>query len=789
MRELIAMEVIRKLKRLGAMRPRELAHRARAKVNAELERIGSATGMTGSPAAVGVPFKKYLAGMPSQRFYRSHRDELSPFVHRNFPQWIDPAVDEAERLCRHEITLLGYGPVELGSEIDWHRDPITGRIWERRFWTDYRPANDSEGRDPKIIHELNRHQHLPRLAKAYLLTGDERYAREAIAQLNGWIGQNPPSRGINWQSSLEIAIRSISWLWTIFLLLPSPSFDDASAQRIGDSLFAQLEHVHRHTSLFSSPNTHLIGEAAALFIAGLVFRDRKRPACWLRQAATLLAEAAEKQVLDDGVYGELSSCYHCYALDFFLQATVLAEQNGFQIPPPVPQKVLGMLQYLMHLTRPDGSLPPLGDDDGGRALALDKRHYRSFQDGLCLGAILHLRGDFKHQAGAFFEEALWMRGKPGWDVYRELQSQEPAEMHASYSSAGYQIQRSGWGSLDSHLVFDRGGLGILTGAHGHADALSVTLSGGGHELLVDAGTFVYNCAPEWRRYFRSTPAHNTVTIDHQDQAEQGETFHWKTELHSGAPGNLSFDGVEYVEGEHDGYRRLPQGVVHRRRLLSVAPEYWIVVDDFRGSGKHTFDFHYHFAPDVEISKLEHDEAGVLVRAERAGLQLSLIADRPFAAAGLIHGEVAPIGGWVSRGYGEKRPGHTLRATLAGAPPAAAMAFVVVAPGRSCGPVVRQLTLEHGSGIACSYQHDGFDDIAVLSTGDSEIGMDDFRMSGEFFWLRLQSGLLKQVLAARALALNHRGHSIFQNSEPGPYWSGMQMGGATFPAAGGRSLFQ
>src|SRR5208283_2398334 len=206
----------------------------------------------------------------------------------------------------------------------------------RRYWADYAPAQESGGRDPKIIHELNRHQHLPRLAKAYFLTGDERYVSEAVAQLNSWIDQNPPGIGINWQSSLEIAIRAISWLWTIFPLLRSKSFDDASAQRIGDSLFAQLDHVHRYLSVFSSPNTHLIGEAAALFIAGLVFRDRSRPAAWLRHASALLTEATEKQILDDGVYGELSSCYHCYALDFCLQAMVLAEQNQFHLPDPLP---------------------------------------------------------------------------------------------------------------------------------------------------------------------------------------------------------------------------------------------------------------------------------------------------------------------------------------------------------------------------------------------------------------------------------------------------------------------
>ena len=754
------------------MRPRELAHRVREKLYSELDRISASVGIGDATSAVGMPFKNYLAGMPARRFYPGYREDLRPFVERSFPQWIERSVEEAEKLCKHEITLLGHAPVQLGREINWHRDPVTGRIWERRYWADYQPVHDSGGQDPKIIHELNRHQHLPRLAKAYLLTGNERYASEAVTQLNSWINQNPPGRGINWQSSLEIGIRAISWLWTIFPLLSSSSFDEASAQRIGDSLFAQLEHVHRYTSLFSSPNTHLIGEAAALFIAGLVFQDRQRPAVWLRSAAATLAETAQKQVLADGAYGELASCYHCYALDFYLQAMVLAERNGLPFPETVSRKVPGMLQFLMHLTRPDGTLPLLGDDDGGRALALDKRDYRSFQDGLCLGAILFGRGDFKHQAGAFCEEALWMLGKDASEIYRQLEAVQPVETRGYYPAGGYFVQRSAWGPLDSHMVFDCGGLGILTGAHAHADALSVTLFTRGRELLVDPGTFVYNCAPEWRGYFRSTRAHNTVAIDGQDQAEQGGTFRWKTGLHTRVTTEPTLSGAGYIEAEHDGYRRLPDGVVHRRRLLRVPPESWIVVDDFHGSGEHAFEFRYHFAPNVEVSAPEQDEDGVLVRANQAGFLLRLFATQPLSSAELIRGETARIGGWASSAYGEKQPCSTLRASLAGPAPAAAMTFLALspnslakAPDGSCKPVIRRLKVESGSGIACAYEHDGFEDIAILSTGDSEIAVADFRLCGEFCWMRLESGVLKQVLAVRARGLERRGRNIFRRSEP------------------------
>src|SRR5712692_3242923 len=654
MPQLEVNRAIRKLRRLSEMRPREIAHRVREKMYSELERIG----VDGAAIPEAGSFKDQLAAAAS-RFYFRDPERLAAFVQQQFPHWVDRAVEEAERLCRHNVELLGYGPIELGAEIDWHRDPLTGRTWEGRFWTDYDLTRDCSAGDPKTIHELNRHQHLPRLAKAYLWTGNERYAAEAVAQLTSWIEQNPPGWGIHWHSSLEIGIRAVSWLWTVFLLLPYRAMDQKAASCIGRSLFAQLDHVRRHLSIFSSPNTHLIGEAAALFIAGLVFRDQTPATEWLETGAALLAEEAQKQVLEDGVYGELSSYYHCYALDFYLQALALADRNGFPFPSEVRQKVGAMLEFLLHLTRPDGTIPLLGDDDGGRALALVKRDYLSFSEALCVGAVLFGRKDFKQQGGEFAEEALWLLGEDAWMVYGLLESKPPAKTRAFYPRAGYLIERTGWGPLDSHLVFDCGGLGMVSGGHAHADALSLTLFTGGRELLVDPGTFLYNGAPEWRRYFRSTRAHNTVVIDDRDQAEPGDTFRWKTKLDSRVVEHRDLPEFGYVEAEHDGYERDAPGVVHRRRLLYVKPEYWVVVDDFRGSGRHTFDFLYHFAPGVEISFPEGRGDGssltLLARAGPAVLSLSICASAVL--------EMKLIDGWGSTGYGRKEPSQTWRVRL------------------------------------------------------------------------------------------------------------------------------
>lgn len=739
---------IQKLKRLTAMSPRELAYRVREKGYSQFERIGFGMRNPGAPDGSG--FKTYLSGAPARRFYCSHGENLR-FVRQKFPEWIDRAVDDAERLLRHEFPLLHFAPVNLGPAIDWHRDPVTGLPWERRFWTDYRPEKETAERDSKIVHELNRHQHLPRLAKAYHWTGDERYAAEAVAQLESWMEQNPPGFGINWQSSLEIGIRSISWLWTIFLLLPSRPFNNTAAQRIGDSLFAQLEHVHRYTSLFSSPNTHLIGEATALFIAGLVFRDRARSADWMEHGAALLIQEADKQILDDGAHGELSAYYHCYALDFYLQAFALAERNHFQFPERTHGKIRDMLNFVMHLSTPSGAIPLLGDDDGGRALALEQRNYASFNDALGLGAVLFQRTDFKHRAGDFREETFWLLGEKAWEAYDLLESEPPAENQVVFPSAGYAIQRSGWGSLDSQLVFDIGGLGILTGGHSHADALSIVLFSQGRQLLVDPGTCVYNCAPEWRSYFRSTRAHNTITIDGRDQAETGTTFRWKTRMSTRTQHDTSFP-KEYLEAEHDGYQRLPHGVTHRRRLLHIPNEYWIIVDDFRGSGQHTFDFHYHLGAEVDAT-LEHArDTDLEMRAENAGLFLGIYASQAITGE-LLAGQTAPIAGWISRGYGNRQPSRTLRATLTGSVGSpdsgssllAAITFLVP---RCDFPVVERLNVESGNAIACTYHHGAFRDIAVFCTGASEAQVADFRMQGEFFWLRMEGHVVRKALAIR-----------------------------------------
>ena len=742
-----------RLSRFAAMDTREIVYRVQEKFRSETERLRYRYAPIEPVQTNQVfdNFKNYLLEKAEPHFYFRAagigREQRLDLIRQAFPSWIDHAVEEADRICLHKVRLLGLGEIELGDVIDWHRDPVTGRSWLRRFWSDYDLVLDSEAGDPKVIHELNRHRHIVDLAKAYFLTCDERYSQEALAQLQTWIDQNPPSVGINWQSSLEIGIRAISWIWTIFLLLPSRSMDDAAALRIGRSLFAQIDHIDRFPSLFSSPNTHLIGEATALFVAGTVFHGVEHAARWQKRGADWLIREMERQVTHDGVHGELSSYYHCYTVDFFLQALTLSKINGFEFPDWMWKRLDLMMTFLKQFSRTDGTLPLFGDDDGGRALAIVPGDYRSAK---------------------FSEEMFWLTGETSPCL-------PPPGTHTLYPAAGYAIQRSGWGPHESQVIFDCGGLGMLNGGHGHADALSFVLNVGATEILADPGTHVYNGSPEWRNFFRSTRAHNTVVIDETDQAIPDGTFQWHRKTQCRVLQHLSNESFDYVEAEHDGYRDAPGGIVHRRLLLHVRSGLWVVVDDMRGDPEqtlrkdHKFDFYFHFPSKAKVSVQQESSAIIRVdaHADSAHLQLLMCASA-IVQGKTIAGQVDPIQGWVSPLYGEKAPAPTVRLSMQTRAPASGM-FIMVPSHSGADPnpviVTRPVSVTGGSALVCEAEQGEVKDVFVSSVRDQRIGVMDFNLSGRFFWLRKTGGRLTSILGIDCKEVR-RGSEVFMSDEVG-----------------------
>jgi hypothetical protein len=527
-----------------------------------------------------------------------------------------------------------------------------------------------------------------------------------------------------------------------------------------------LDYIYRYPSTYTSPNTHLIGEASALLIAGMLFPELPRAELWRDFGRRTLIDEMHRQVLRDGVYCELSSYYHCYAADFCLHVLALARQNGVSFPELVWIRFSQMLEFVMHLTRSDGTIPLIGDDDGGRVLALHSGNYRSYADGLCAGAVLFGRGDFKYQAGHFREECFWLFGPQVWSTFNSVSATPPAQRSRLFEDSGCFIQHSGWNKQDTQVTFDCGGLGSPSGGHSHADALSISLFTNGREFIVDAGTSVYNGANDWRTFFRSTSAHNTVVVDGASQCDPRGTFTWKTEANVRVRKQIMIPEIDYVDAEHDGFAAA-KGITHRRRLVSVRPNYWIVLDELLGRGEHDFDFLYHFASETRLNVLGDENRGeVDCRASigDTGVQLFMYGSEPTRAEAVC-GETKPIQGWVSQCYGDRHPSPVLRASIRGTPPVSMMSFLI--PTRE--PVQSWRVKSNNNHVtAAAIRDKEFEDFAVMTGADGDLHLLDFVMRGEFFWIRMAHGKLCRLLAVNAYSFSYGGETIFDDQQPGAY---------------------
>ena len=242
-------------------------------------------------------------------------------------------VARAERILQHRFDFLGFENLNYGPEIDWHLDLAHGKRAPRNPWFKVNYLDFDEVGDSKITWELNRHQYFVTLAKAYRLTADDRFAAELVAQWKSWHAANPYPIGMNWASSLEVAFRTISWIWVYFLLADTPAMTTDLRREFVQKLGISGRHIETYLSIYFSPNTHLLGEAVALFFLGTLFPDLPHAKLWKERGWAIVLEAATRQVRADGFYFEQSTYYHVYALDMFLHARVLAALNGVAIPP------------------------------------------------------------------------------------------------------------------------------------------------------------------------------------------------------------------------------------------------------------------------------------------------------------------------------------------------------------------------------------------------------------------------------------------------------------------------
>jgi hypothetical protein len=703
-------------------------------------------------------FRGRGAALPSMR----ERADVARTARDRFPEACEAILERADRAAAGRFDLLGHRDLAFGDPIDWRLEPTSGLRTTLDHWSTIAYLDPAVAGDKKVTWELNRHAHFVTLGQAYALTGEEWYVEAFIAQASAWLDENPPEQGINWASSLELAFRSIAWIWTLHLMADSPRLTPDLVVRLVKSLAAHGRHVESYLSTWFSPNTHLTGEALGLVYLGLALPELRRAEAWRTLGLEILFGEIDRQFRPDGVYFEQASCYHRYSVDFYLHLVALAQANGLAVPELVTERLAEAVDHLVWITRPDGTSPLYGDDDGGRLLALAHGDARDFRQTVAVAAALFGRSDWKLVAGLHVPEVLWLLGNPGLTSYDALEAVPPSRRARAFRDAGLVVSRTGWSQGDAWALVDCGPHGALSYGHAHADALSFELAAAGAVWLVDPGTYTYTGDASARDHFRGTAAHNTVVVDGRSQSEPGAAFGWETVASASASLVSAGDRCDVLEGSHDGYARLPDPVQHTRTLLFVrgsvgdASVYVVVHDRFDTRGEHRYAGRYHFAPGCSARV-----AGRIVEvAAPNGAELALV---PLGDADAVRLEE----GWYSAAYGLREPA-LVACVEREATGVHAMAAVLVprAVGEPARTVERRPARAAGA-YAFSVRTTRHVDEVVLGDGSATVGGERIEAIGLLAWARLDAAGATDALLVRGTRVAVRGAFAVSLSEPLP----------------------
>lgn len=604
----------------------------------------------------------YFLGLLRKLVIGEIEDNVSELYDELFPEGKKDIIKKAGRILQHRFNFLGCNNVYFGKKINWHLDCKTGKGWPEKFWDDI-DIKSLETLDIKYVWELNRHQHLPILGIAYFLTREEKYVEEICYQLKDWMGQNPPYYGVNWISPLELSIRIISWIVALSFIADSQNLEKKLLLDIMKYIFLQAEFIDLYHSRYSSANNHLIGEATGLFISGIVLKDYKKAARWVKRGYRILIEEIEKQTYSDGVNKEQAISYQCFVLDFFLLAGLLGRKAEIEFPDKYWQSLKRMIEFLFSVIDCKGNVPNVGDSDDGYVIKLSgDENFNNYRSLLATGAVLFNREDFKYKALNFDEKSFWLLGQEGKRKFDNLPVKNESitsffESRA-FPAGGYYILRSGQDKNEVVMAFDCGALGYLSiAAHGHSDALSFTLNVGGNPVFIDPGTYAYHSDREWREYFRGTSAHNTIRIDEEDQSIIGGPFLWEKKAKAYIEDWKFTDKYDVIKGYHDGYSRFKDPVIHERKIFfDKLKEVFIIEDFLKSKHKHLLEQFFHLDEKCKIEKLAKN----FLEIKRNGYYCYLLNGSDNLEYDLLKGNSHPMLGWQSKRFGVKNPAWSVR---------------------------------------------------------------------------------------------------------------------------------
>lgn len=569
----------------------------------------------------------------------------------------DDIVKQADKIIEKKFSFAGSPERQFNGDIDWHHSLISEDSWPQNLhWSKIPYKKYAHLGDIKACWDMNRHQFFITLGLAWQKTGDEKYAETFVNFLTSWINQNPPETGIHYVSNLEIGLRCVSWIFAFRLFeKETKHFDDSIRADMHDMLYAQAKHLARNLAYTkrTGQNNHLIGDCACLAFIAMNYPLWTESEKWLTRALNALWPALDEQILPDGIHFEGSAGYQIFVVELVLLVTAgMRRRKG-----PVPAKAYLLLEKtattLLSLKQPDGTLPNINDNDDGLAIPYPATPQQRLKGFFAAMAVLYKRPDFKYHAQGWNAYAHMLLGNEDADSFRFIVEYTPSCPPAQiFSHGGVAVLCAG----KTWALFKNTPDPFPKSGHNHADLLHFMLTLNGVPILVDAGTYRYNAAGEYRNALRGTSAHNAVCVDGKGQARPNRNFGWQEKTKAGSIDSIVEKDWTLLRGWHFSYEDI--GIETSRSILWMKDKnIWMIADSFQQTAEHRFDQYWHFDSMAEVTAEDKNIFSLSMNRKKAAL-ITLLDMQGQDETHLLKGDV--LFAFQSKSYGRIEPAPVLQ---------------------------------------------------------------------------------------------------------------------------------
>lgn len=541
-------------------------------------------------------------------------------------------IENADKTIGRYFECLGSGPVQM-NPIDWHTDFINKHSWPQGLYYSKQRAvyGEGDGADIKVPWELSRCHFLLWLGEAFLLTKDEKYAKDIVRIISEWIDENPLMHSVNWTCAMDVAIRAVNWMYALNMIIESAAMTDDFTNKVYRSLYQHGFFIYHHMEKgVPYSNNHYAADLAGLLYLSQLFIDTKRGKKWWSFALNEYYYEIRRQVLPSGMQFERSFSYHRLMTELFAYPFFMIKRVGEIVPVDIEHRLTSMYLFVAQYTVPNRYAPTIADNDDGRFLPFVKQDFRDH------GYLIN---------NDSLDSKMVRNG-----IEPLYQNEAPAGC-SCHEDAGYAFLRKGKG----FLIVSNGGFSSYptgkqtVGTHTHNDNLSFVFSLENEELFVDPGSYVYTANPKMCNEFRSTRKHNTIVVDDEEQnglhLENVFLLTKNTQI-----------GRIFVHEEDDlckcesQYKTINEEMNHERWFV-LADSFLSIQDKIIKRGNdHRVELSFHLSPQVTANIIDLDK----IRLSTVGyeIEMQFVAPKPFSIAVVVDS--------VSPSYGVIKESKTLR---------------------------------------------------------------------------------------------------------------------------------